>query len=308
MGTSLMAEKILSALIEESYNIVAVYTKLDKKTGRKMELGENHVKSIALQEKIPVFQPEKFDDEAVSQLKQLNPDLIIVVAYGKILPKEALEIPGLGCINVHGSLLPKLRGPSPIQNALLAGEKETGITIMLMDERVDTGNILSQEKIKIEDLDTFQTLYQKLISPATRLLLETIPLWVERKIEPKKQNGKEATLCQLIEREDGHIFWNEEAEIIYNKFRAFYPWPGIFSFWKNNDTLLRIKFNEIDIQKQDPQTKHEPGEIFQLGDKIGIQTFKGILIPEKIQLEGKKELPIKEFINGYPDFIGSVLR
>lgn len=307
MGTSHLAESILNSLVECEYNIVGVYTKQDKKVGRKQELSESPVKKIAVKNSLPVFQPLRFNSETIEELKNLKPDLIIVAAYGKILPKEVLKIPGFGCINVHVSLLPKYRGPSPIQNALLNGEKETGVTIMLMDEGIDTGDILFQEKIKIDKDETSESLTGKLTELSSKTLLKTLPLWIERRISPQKQDHKKATLCQLIEREDGHIFWEDEAENIYNRYRALYPWPGIFTFWKNNGSLLRLKLIKISVQKTDVQNQKQIGEVFQLGEKIGVKTLKGIVFLQEIQLEGKKAVSIENFINGYPSFVGSIL-
>lgn len=308
MGTSALAETILKSLIKEKYNIAAVITQPDKKANQKKELKASPVKNLAEQNKILIFQPEKFDKDVISEIKKIKPDLIIVAAYGKILPREVLEIPGFGSLNIHASLLPKFRGPSPIQNVLMAGEKETGVTIMLMDEGIDTGDILTQKKIEINSEDNFKILSLKLSELSTKLLLETIPLWIERKIENKKQDESQTTLCQLIERDDGRIFWDEKAKVIYNKYRALSPWPGIFCFWESDDHLERIKFHKISIREEDHQNKYRLGEVFQLEDDIGIKSSEGFIIIKEIQLEGKNPLPIKEFINGHPDFIGSVLK
>jgi methionyl-tRNA formyltransferase len=308
MGTSDLSETILGKLIENEYNVVGVFTKPDTKIGRKQELVAPLVKQLAEKNKIAVFQPIKFNIEAVAQLKALKPDLVVVAAYGKIIPKSALEIPGFGCINVHVSLLPKYRGPSPIQNALLSGEKETGVTIMLMDQGVDTGDILAQEKVAIKQNDNTATLMEKLSLIGANLLLKTIPLWIERKIETKPQNHSEATLCQLIEREDGKIYWTEDAENIYNKYRALTPWPGVFTYWKNNAEIIRLKLITIELQKTNPLEKRQVGEVFELGSDFGIQTENGVVIIKEIQREGKKTASIKEFINGYPNFVGSILQ
>ena len=309
MGTSPFAEKMLSAMLEEKYNILAVFTQPDKKSGRKGELTQSPVKILATERKIPIIQPEKFDDKTISDLKELRPDLIIVAAYGKILPEKALEIPGFGSINVHASLLPKLRGASPIQNALLSGEGETGITIMLMDKGMDTGDILLQKKVSIAINDTSDTLTEKLMEKGAEALLEAIPLWIDKKITQKKQAGEKATLCQLIERSDGKIIWDNEAQNIFNQYRAFYSWPGIFSFWDDeNGSTKRIKLNKISLQKINPQKTHRMGEVFQIGEEIGVQTSNGVIILKEVQLEGKSSISAKEFSNGYPNFIGSILK
>lgn len=307
MGTSELSKVILQGLIDSEFNVVGVFTKPDAKIGRKQEKFEPDVKKLAADHKIEVFQPLKFRDEAIKQLQNLKPDLVIVAAYGKIIPKAALETPGFGCLNVHVSLLPKYRGPSPVQNALLQGEKETGVTIMLMDEGVDTGDILKQAAITIEPNDNTDTLMNKLAVLGRDTLLQTIPEWIEQRVKPQSQDDSLATLCQLIDRGDGKIFWEHSAATIHNRYRALSTWPGIFTYWKNDNKLLRLKLVSIDIQKIDPLEKHETGQIFEIGDDIGVQTNSGVIILKEVQLEGKKVTDIKSFVNGYPDFIGSIL-
>jgi len=308
MGTPEFASHILEALIKEKYNIVTVLTKPDKAVGRKQEETQSAVKKIAEQYTLPLLQPERFDEQTIESIKALQPDLIIVVAYGKILPKTVLSIPGFGCINVHASLLPKWRGASPIQNALLAGETETGSTVMLMDEGMDTGNILTQRKITIDPNDTRESLSIRLTEMSKELLLETLPKFIQRTITATPQKNDEATLCQLIEREDGHIMWTDSAESIFNRYRALYPWPGIFSFLKKDGALLRLKLHQITYQKQSPQIHYPVGQIFETGEKIGVQTSEGVIFLEEVQLEGKNRLPIKEFLLGNKDAIGSFLQ
>ncbi|NTV41210.1 MAG: methionyl-tRNA formyltransferase [Candidatus Moranbacteria bacterium] len=308
MGTSDLSEKILEGLIEEKYNLVGVYTKIDKKIGRKQEMTSPKVKLLAEKHGLPVFQPKTFkSEEALKELHALKPDLIVVAAYGKVLPKSVLEIPGFGCINIHVSLLPKYRGPSPVQNALLNGETETGTTIMLMDEGIDTGDILSQRKLDIKPTDTTETLMIKLAEQGSQLFLETLPNWIERKIKPTKQNHFHASLCQLIEREDGHIFWIKDAQSIYNRYRALTPWPGIFTYWKNGSSIIRLKLISIDFQKGNSDQKKANGEVFQTNWDIGVQTAKGVIFIKELQKEGKKTTDIKSFVNGHPSFIGSIL-
>jgi len=307
MGTPEFASVILAGLIEQKYNIVGVVTKIDKPAGRKQKATESAVKKKALEHHLPVFQPEKFDEETIESIKKLQPDLIIVVAYGKILPVEILKIPGFGCINVHASLLPKWRGASPIQNALLAGADKTGITVMLMDPGMDTGDILTQKKIAIDPDDTKESLSVKLIAVGRDLLLETLPLWIDRTLTPKPQDQSQSTLCQLIEREDGYIMWTDSAESIYNRYRALYPWPGIFSFWKKEDGRMRLKLHRISYQKQSPQTPHLLGQIFEVGEKVGVQTGEGVIFLEEVQVEGKTRIPIADFLLGNREIIDSFL-
>lgn len=307
MGTPELSATLLQALIEKGYNIVGVVTKPDKPVGRKKELSESPVKELALKYRIPVIQPEKFDALALQELRDLKPDLIVVAAYGKILPEEVLTLPGFGCVNFHTSLLPKWRGASPIQNTLLAGETETGVTIMLMDKGMDTGDIISQRTVPIDPNDTSIILTEKLLVAGKALLLETLPRFIERTITPTKQDDTKATLCQLIEREDGHIFWTDDAESIYNRFRALTPWPGVFCYWKRGDELLRLKLISLSCQKQNTEAMQPLGKVFEIGEKVGVQTTTGIVFLEAIQLEGKTPTDIKEFVRGYSDFIGGLL-
>lgn len=307
MGTPTLSAVILETLLEKNYNIVGIVTKADRPAGRKKEIRYSLVKEVALKSDIPLLQPEKIDAAVIAQLRSWKPDLVIVAAYGKILPQEVLDIPGFGCLNFHPSLLPKWRGAAPIQNALLVGATETGVTIMLMDRGMDTGDILRQVIVPITPDDTTLSLTEKLIPAGLTLLLETLPLWIERKIVPIKQNGEQATLCQLIEREDGHIIWTDDAESIYNRFRALFPWPGVFTYWKKNDELLRLKLVSLSFQKQNVQTMHPLGQVFEVGEKVGVRTTAGIIFLDTVQLEGKGPLPIKEFLLGNDSLIGSFL-
>lgn len=307
MGTPLFAETILSSLVEAKYDVVAVYTKPDRPTGRKQEISKSVVKVFAEAHTLPVEQPEKFNNEAKEQLQSYQPDVVIVAAYGRILPEEVLRIPKYGCVNVHASLLPRWRGASPIQNALLAGDSETGVTIMRMDTGVDTGDILSTRATAIKADDTTEMLSSRLASEGALLLIETLPKWIQKTVEPIAQDESKVTLCQLIDREDGRIFWNEDAETIYNRYRALTPWPGVFTFWKREGFPLRIKLSAVSCQKVDPEAKHALGEVCEVGDKIGVKTGRGMLFFDTVHLEGKTPQPTTEFVRGYPDFIGAIL-
>ncbi len=308
MGTSLFAADILEVLLKNNYNIISVYTGADKKSGPKKEIEKAAVKMLAEEKSLKIFEPKKFDEETIRELSAQEPDLIIVAAYGKILPGEVLRIPGFGALNVHPSLLPKYRGPSPLQNALLEGEDVTGTTIILMDENVDTGDILFQEKIFIDPQDNYVTLLEKAANVSSELLLKTLPLWVERKITPQKQDETQATNCQLIERSDGRIIWTDSAVSVYNRARAFSPWPGIFTYLEKNGTDLRLKLHKISLPENMPPSNHKIGEVFKLNEDIAVMTGEGLIILEEIQLEGKDKIGVKDFVNGYPEFIGSVLK
>lgn len=308
MGTPDFAATALIALIKESYNIVGVVTRPDRKSGRKQELTPSAVKTLALEHKLPVFQPEKLDADAVKTLSGWKPDIIVVAAYGRILPKTILTLPGFGCINIHASLLPRWRGASPIANALIAGDTETGITLMELDEGMDTGNVLVQERTTIDPNERAPALQDRLADIGAKLLMQTLPLWITRSIESRPQEEAGSTLCQLIEREDGRIFWSESAQDIYNRFRGLFPWPGVFTYWRRGDEgALRIKLHDISLQKTPLTTEHPVGTVLEIGEKIGITTGTGVIFPATLQVEGKGEINIAEFTRRYPDFIGSIL-
>ena len=308
MGTPPFAAMALKSLLSAGYEIISVYTRPDKKTGRDQEMKRSAVKILAEDMKLPVKTPGKLDGSVVDEIKSQKPDLIIVVAYGKILPHDILKIPRLGAINVHASLLPKFRGPSPIQNTLLCGETVTGSTIMLMDEGIDTGEILSQKEITVGSDETYPELTEKLADLSAGLLLETIPQWVEGRIKPQIQDNAGSIICQLIEREDGKIIWDDEARDIYNRYRAFFPWPGLYTFWQKNGINLRLKLNKISILKEDISGSYHSGEVFSVGEKVGVQTGSGAIVLEEVQLEGKNNVKIEEFLRGAPDFVGVILK
>lgn len=308
MGTPALAQAMLETLITEKYNVVGVVTRPDRPVGRDQALQESPVKITATKNNIPVFQPERLNEDAIKEIKEWKPDLIVVAAYGRILPKDLLNLPGFGCINVHTSLLPRWRGASPIQNALVAGDTETGVTLMLLDEGMDTGDIIAKRACPIDPHERADALTEKLTRLGQSLLIETLPLWVKRKITATPQSSDGLTLCQLIEREDGHIFWDMSAQEIYNRFRGLYPWPGIFTFWKRGeDDIIRIKLHEISFQKLTPDGDHALGHVFEIGDKVGIKTSEGVVFLETVQPEGKTSMSIKNFLQGNQGFIGTIL-
>lgn len=307
MGTSYFGAVILQGLIKNNYNIISVYTRPDKKVGRKQKIQKSEVKLVAEKDNLKIIEPIKFDEAVIAELKKQKPDIIIVAAYGKILPKTVLEIPALGALNVHGSILPKYRGPSPIQNAIMEGEKKIGTTIMFMDEGIDTGDILGQKSFNMDADEKYPQIFKKMADFSSKLLSEVIPKWMEGKINPQKQDNKKATYCQLIERNDGKIIWNDDAVSIYNRFRAFYPWPGVFVYFEKNNQKFRLKLNEISLEKS-YNGNQKFGEVFKLGEKISVKADKGLIILKEVQLEGKNKVKIADFINGHPEFIGSVLK
>lgn len=307
MGTPAFAADILMTLIEEKYNIVGVVTKADKPAGRKGEMTVSAVKKLALEYSLPLLQPEKLDDQAFSAFKALSPDILIVAAYGKILPKRFLEVPGFGAVNVHASLLPLYRGSSPIHNALLDGREETGITLMQMDAGMDTGDMIVQKTVKINPDETLEPLTSKLTILAKKMVVETLPLHVKKKTTLTPQPTTGATLCQLIERSDGQVFWNREAVTLYNQYRALTPWPGVYTFWPQKNGLLRLKLHVIGyIPEKELTSVH--GTVLLHEEKVAVQAERGIIVLEEIQLEGRTRMSIAEFLKGNPSFVGSVLK
>src|SRR5271154_7506251 len=233
MGTAELSCASLEKLAGK-FSVAAVVTQPDKPKGREMKLQFSPVKTLAHQLNLPVLQPAKARDEIfISELHGLKPDLIVVVAYGQILPQSILDLPKFGCVNVHTSLLPKYRGASPIQSAILNGEMETGVTIMKMDAGLDTGEIISQTRTPILPEDNSQMLHDRLAQLGAELLVGTIPDYIAGKTLPKPQPAEGASYAAKIKKKDGKIDWNEPAEKILNRLRAFTPWPGAFTFLQN---------------------------------------------------------------------------
>lgn len=238
----------------------------------------------------------------IEKLNNLKPDLAVIAAYGKILPKEILEIPRHGFINVHPSLLPKYRGASPIQAAILNGDKETGVTIMKVDEKMDHGGIISNIKIPVSNDDNYESLSKKLAETGADLLIKTMPNYILGKIKPIPQEHNKATYTKIIKKEDGKIDWSKSANEIERMTRAYYPWPGAYANIKNKI----IKIIEADVLENNDS--HQIGEMFLTPEnQLAAQCRKNILIIKKLQLESGKILIAKEFLNGHKDFIGSVL-
>lgn len=305
MGTPLFAVPHLKALISDSrFEVVGVVTQPDKPTGRGRALRQNPIKSVALENKLTVLTPSKIkhDLEFLNQLQNLQPDIIVVVAYGKILPQVILDIPKFGIVNVHASLLPKYRGASPIAAAILNGDSTTGITLMKMDLTMDTGPLIAtSEEIAIESEDTTATLSEKLSDVGADLLLEYLPKYLSGKITPRPQDETKATYVKTIQKADGKINWQENAEIIGRKIRGYYPWPG--SFTEFNGKLLKIL--QAEVLAENPVA---PGTVWQIEDKYpALATTQGSLKIIKLQLEGKQATSGKDFLLGYPTFIGTIL-
>ena len=237
MGTPAFAVPALRALVERGHVVAGVYTQPDRRAGRGRKLRASPVKVFAEERGLPVFQPKSLrqDAQARSTLAELAPDAVIVAAYGLFLPEEVLKLPRLGCLNIHPSILPKHRGASPVATAILNGDEVSGVTIMLLDEGVDTGPILAQRETRIAEDETAEGLTERLFGIGSELLVDTIDRWEEGQIVPTPQNDDDASDTRRLEREDGRIDWDQSAEGIARMVRAFTPWPGTFTMWRGKN-------------------------------------------------------------------------
>jgi methionyl-tRNA formyltransferase len=299
MGTPELAAASLAALLQKpTFQILAAVTQPDRPKGRELKLQPSPVKQLALTAGLPVLQPEKARDEKfLAELRTLAPDLIAVAAFGQILPRSILELPRFGCLNVHTSLLPKYRGAAPIQWAILNGDTETGVTIMKMDVGLDTGDILTQRTTPIRDEDNAATLHDRLAQLGAELLVQTILDYVAGRIPSQPQDAAHATHVGKIKKEDGRIDWQQPARAIWNRIRAFTPWPGAFTFLPGppQPQLLKIWGAEI-VAQSGP-----PGEILQ-AEKTGLFIGCGqdALRVTVLQREGGRRMSAADFLTGQP--------
>ena len=285
-GTSEIGVPILESL-HENHEVVLVVSTPDKPVGRKQVITPSSISNTATRLNLPLMTPQKVktNTELWEDLVKYNADIFIVVSYGKIMPVELINIPHLKTINVHFSLLPEYRGPAPVQFALLDGKTKTGTTIFVLDELVDHGPVIASKEIDIAPDDTNITLQGKLAKLSAELLIEILPKYESGEILPQEQNHELATGSKIISKEDGKIDWSQDAQSIYNKFRAFQPWPGIYTTWE--DKIFKI-INCRPVNEVSPHTI-----------ECGNNTYLELL---EIQLEGKKPVTMKDFLNGYPKF------
>ena len=317
MGTPQFAVPALKALINgarpgqvlpEGYDIATVITRPDKPVGRGKGIVFSPIKQTALAHGIPVWQPGSLKrPENIEALAAYQADLFIVAAFGQILPQAVLDLPRYGTLNIHASLLPKYRGVSPISEAILQGETETGVTIMLIDAGVDTGPILLQRAIPIAEDDTTGSLTIKLAELGAGALLVALPLWVQGKIKPQPQNEQLASHTRMLRKEDGEIVWNRPATTLARAVRAFTPWPGAYTYWHNK--LLKIVSAHAVASEAGEEAK--PGTVGLRKEHgrqvLSVVTAHGLLVVDKLQLEGKKAMSADEFLRGYPQIVGDVL-
>ena len=305
-GTPEFAVPTLQGLIDSKHSVIAVYTQPDRPAGRGQKLQQSAVKQCAILHDLPVYQPLNFKDPTeIERFQDLQPDVLIVVAYGLILPKSILSIPSFGCLNVHASLLPRWRGAAPIQRAILANDEKTGITIMQMDEGLDTGDMLLQTVCPIEATDTSQSLHDKLAWLGKIALLDTLDFLGKKTLHPQKQDESFAKHAAKIAKREAKINWQESASFLERKIRAFNPWPVVFT--ERDQETLRIWSAKALPQK----TIAAPGTILEIQqDSLIVATGDGCLQLLEIQLPGRKRLGIKEVLQANRSLfaVGNILK
>ena len=291
MGTPDFSVPVLDILIKNT-NVVMVVTQPDKLVGRKKELTPTPVKRLAMENNIEVFQPHRIREDYQSIL-DINPDIIITCAYGQIIPKVLLEYPKYGCINVHASLLPKYRGGAPIHKCLMDGEEKTGVTIMYMDEGMDTGDMITKAEYKILDADNVGTLHDKLSLIGAKLLIDTLPSVIDGSATRTKQNNEEATFAPVIKREDERLNFSKTSREIINHIRALNPWPLA------NMHIDGVEFKVLEAYSEEYDKNECAGKIVEIKkDAIGITSSDGIIYITKIKPFGKKEMLVRDYLNG----------
>ncbi len=294
MGTPAFSVPILRMLVEEGYDVISVVTQPDRPVGRKKTLTPTPVKEEALRLGLPVYQPNKLKNpEELQAVLDLDADLVVTAAFGQILPSEILVTPKLGAINVHASLLPAYRGGAPIHQAIIDGQKETGVTIMYMVDRLDAGDIISQTTVPIEQHDHTGSMFDKLSAAGTELLKETLPSIIEGTNERIPQDESLVTFARNISREQERIDWNRSANEIYNQVRGLHPWPVAYTSFKQDN--MKIWWSEIAEESK----TGTPGEVVKLTeDAIHVQTGNGILAITELQPAGKKRMSAKDYLTG----------
>lgn len=308
LGTPAFAVPFLDALVQDpDTNVLAVVAQPDKPTGRGGVLTAPATKQFAQQHNIPVLQPNslKKDPTIVDELQAFEADAFVVVAYGKIIPAQILGIPRLGCINVHPSKLPLYRGPSPMQWAIKEGDVSTGVSIMLLDEGMDTGPILAFESLELDADETYPSLQSKVHAIGPKLLLDTLKRYEGGQITPAEQDDSLASISTLLSREDGRIDWSQSLANIDRLHRAFIPWPGTWAVWKREKQELRLKL--LSLRPADFHADVPPGTCVIKDDKLFVDCSDGTMEILELQLEGKPKMKSHDFIRGYADIDGVVL-
>mgnify|MGYP001614025646 CR=1 FL=1 len=299
MGSPEFAMPVLESLVS-SHQVLAVYTQPDRPSGRGLSPTPSPVKRQALALGLKVIQPKSLKPaEEAASLQALKPAAIVVAAYGLLIPRSILDIPPLGCLNVHPSLLPRHRGASPVTAAILSGDSLTGVSIMLLDEGWDTGPILAQVSTPILAADTTGSLTARLSELGAQLLETTLPRWQAGEIKPQPQDQSRATYSQTLRKEEGELDWTLPSQDLERKVRAFQPWPGCYTRWRGK--MLKVLQAEVVVGSE------EPGRVIGKDEIIGVGTGKGLLKLKVVQLEGKKAMDIQDFVRGQPGFKGAIL-
>ncbi|AIQ46799.1 methionyl-tRNA formyltransferase [Paenibacillus sp. FSL R7-0273] len=306
MGTPAFAVPSLKMLVEQGYEVVAVVTQPDRPQGRKKTLMPTPVKEAALALGLPVLQPERLRrPEAVAELAEYAPDLIVTAAYGQILPKSVLDLPPNGCVNVHGSLLPKYRGGAPIQRCIINGEKVTGVTLMYMAEGLDTGDMISRVEVPIGDEDTAGDLFEKLSTAGRDLLQAEMPRLAEGRVDAVKQDDNEATYAPNLSRDDERIDWTAGSRDIYNRIRGLVPFSGAFTLW--NGETFKVWAAAKPSDNQQPASR-APGTVLAVNERgVEVSTGDGSLLLTSVQPAGKKAMSAGDFSRGAAMNTGTVL-
>lgn len=302
IGTAEFGLPAFKALINDSdFEIVLTITQPDKPIGRKQTIASSPIKIAAEKNNITVLQPE-YILGIKEKISRLLPDLIIVAAYAQIIPEEILNLPKYGCLNLHASLLPKYRGAAIIQAAILNGDDKTGLTVIKMDKGLDTGPILAQTTVNINNEDTAGTLYNKLSEASAGFLIDTIKKYLAGKIAPKEQNSSQASYAKELTKSDGLIDWPKPALNLEKFIRAMNPWPMAWTWWEGKQVkIIRAQSQIIEINS------YRPGKTFKYNNGLAVQCGKDALIIKDLQLEGKNALTSEEFLRGHENFIGSIL-
>lgn len=323
-GTSEFAIPALEVLLQHGYHVAAVITNPDEPKGRKQIITPPPVKAWILgqetEKSIQILQPEKVGMRKL-ELEVFNADVFIVAAYGKIIPKEILDIPACGALNIHPSLLPRWRGPSPIQHTILAGDTDTGITIIKMDEKVDHGPVVAMRQLEIRNQKseirskpetqnskiTYRELHDTLARGGAELLVDTLPKWLSGNITPVPQDESKATYSKMLKKEDGKIDWKKPSVVIERQICAFEEWPGSYTFWRRGESILQLEIEAADASDKD-KAGAVLGEVWQDGNRsLLIQTGAGSIRVLQLKCAGKKSSPAAEFLNGYKDIVGATL-
>jgi methionyl-tRNA formyltransferase len=313
MGTPQFAIPILQWLIDEyppmgaDGGVVGVFTQPDRPGGRGKKLRPSPVKMLAQEHGLLVLEPKSLRiPETQAELQALQPDVIIVAAFGQIVPTSVLELPPFGCLNIHASLLPRWRGAAPVAAAILAGDDTSGTTLMQMDAGLDTGPILSQRSLPILPEDTRESLTARLAQLSADLLRDTLPRWLLGDIELQPQNDELATYAPQIKKEEGHINWSESADAIARRVRAFFPWPGAFTYWQGK-SLKILRAAVIDSWQSEENEDLSPGTVVASAEGPGVITGQGVLRLHEVQLAGKRPVAADAFVRGAQGFVGAHL-